>query len=457
METRDPGLLNRGAFDALMAGFAPFEPNPTVAVGVSGGADSLALMLLADGWARRRGGVVVGLTVDHGLRPESGREARRVAGWLKQRGIKHHILRWRGDKPRTGVEAAAREARYALLTGWCRRHGVLHLLLAHHREDQAETFLMRLARNSGPDGLAAMAGVVEFPDLRIVRPLLGTPRSRLQQVLENAGQEWIEDPSNRDTAHTRVRIRNALPMLEREGLTRRDIAAAAAGLGRTRAAMERETARLIAKAVDIYPMGYCRVRPEALRQAAPEFALRALTAAVTCIGGRRYAPRSERMLRLHEAVAGDGLARPRTLGGCLIAPRRGLIYVSREPAAAAGPQALSLDEKRPDEGRTGEGGAWDGRFRVIARRRRGNAPDMAGAFIEPLGEEGLAAISDRLPALKKAGVPRAALLTLPAIRRAGKLICVPHFPQTGSNTGDRGISVYFSPRHALARPMFSVV
>lgn len=455
MATHDPGPLNipsdiplsNGAFDALMAGFAPFEPNPVVTVGVSGGADSLALMLLADAWARRRGGSAIGLTIDHGLRPESGREARMVAGRLKQRGIAHHVLRWRGDKPRTGVEAAAREARYDLLTGWCRRRGVLHLLLAHHMEDQAETFLMRLARNSGPDGLAAMAGIVEFPDLRIVRPLLATPRAQLRQFLESAGQEWIEDPSNRDTAHTRVRIRNALPMLEREGLARRDIAAAAAGLGRTRAAMERETARLTAKAIDIYPMGYCRIRPAALHNAAPEFALRALTAAVTCIGGGRYPPRGDRMLRLHEAVAGGRLVRPRTLGGCLIAPRRGLIYVTREPGATAGPQALT----------PGRPGTWDGRFRVTARHRRGNKVDFARAVVGPLGEEGLAAISDRLPALKKAGIPRAALITLPAIRRGGKLIYVPHFPQTALTVGIPQISVDFSPAYALTRPMFSVV
>ncbi|HZD25370.1 MAG TPA: tRNA lysidine(34) synthetase TilS, partial [Alphaproteobacteria bacterium] len=160
------GPLTAAEFAALMAPFAPFEATPALAVAVSGGADSLALALLADGWARRRGGVATALTVDHGLRPEAAAEARRVGRWLAARGIPHRILRWRGDKPATAVQAKARAARYALLADWCRRHGVLHLLTAHHRGDQAETVLMRLAHGSGVDGLAGMARQRRLEGLR---------------------------------------------------------------------------------------------------------------------------------------------------------------------------------------------------------------------------------------------------------------------------------------------------
>ena len=178
-----PRAVGDKEFADLMARFAPFESKPVLAAAVSGGPDSMALALLADRWARKRGGSVVALTVDHRLRHGSGAEAHRVASWMKHRGIRHHVLRRRGDAPVGNVQAKARQARYELLSQWCRRHGVLHLLLAHHRDDQAETVLLRLARGSGVDGLAAMSPVAETPDLRHLRPLLALPRDRLLATL----------------------------------------------------------------------------------------------------------------------------------------------------------------------------------------------------------------------------------------------------------------------------------
>src|SRR5690606_1378938 len=130
--------LGDSEFRDLMDRLGPFEPAPVLAVAVSGGADSMALALLADRWARRRRGKIVALTVDHGLRPGARAEARAAHRRLAALGIEAHLLVWGGAKPKTGIQAAAREARYRLMAGWCRRHGVLHLLLGHHREDQAE-------------------------------------------------------------------------------------------------------------------------------------------------------------------------------------------------------------------------------------------------------------------------------------------------------------------------------
>ena len=124
-----------------MAALGPFERQPTVAAAVSGGPDSMALGVLAHEWARARGGRVLALVVDHGLRPDSGVEARRVTGWLGDIGIGHAVLSWDGPKPAAEIQAAARAARYRLLVDHCRADGVLHLLIAHHRDDQAETFL----------------------------------------------------------------------------------------------------------------------------------------------------------------------------------------------------------------------------------------------------------------------------------------------------------------------------
>ncbi|MGE4562142.1 MAG: tRNA lysidine(34) synthetase TilS, partial [Rhodospirillales bacterium] len=181
-----------------MAATGPYEAAPHLAVAVSGGGDSLALALLVERWCRGRGGRVSALIVNHGLRPEAKEEAACVGGWIEARGIAHWILVWDGPKPISGLQAAARAARYDLMSAWCRTHGVLHLLVGHTREDQAETFLMRLEKGSGPDGLAAMSWVRALPFCRLVRPLLELTRAALRATLAAFGQAWIEDPSNND-------------------------------------------------------------------------------------------------------------------------------------------------------------------------------------------------------------------------------------------------------------------
>jgi tRNA(Ile)-lysidine synthase len=211
--------LDPAEFAALMARFAPFEARPHLAIAVSGGADSLALALLADAWARPHGGLVTALTVDHRLRPGSADEAAQVALWLRRRSIAQATLVRDGPGFAGDVQAEARAARYRLLEGWCEGAGVLHLLTGHHREDQAETVLLRLARGSGLDGLAGIPAVTERRDCRILRPLLAIPRARLAATLEAQGQAWVEDPSNRDPAYARVRLRQAEAVLAAEGLT----------------------------------------------------------------------------------------------------------------------------------------------------------------------------------------------------------------------------------------------
>jgi tRNA(Ile)-lysidine synthase len=201
--------LTDGELAAALEAIGGFEARPLIAVAVSGGPDSLALIILADRWARQRGGEAWALTVDHGLRPESAEEARTVAGWLTDRCISHETLVWAGAKPQSGIQEAAREARYRLLGQWCRAHGVLHLLTAHHREDQVETYLIRRRAGSGIDGLAGMSAVRELAGCRLVRPLLSVPRARLLAVLKEEDQPFLSDPSNLDPAFERARLRAA--------------------------------------------------------------------------------------------------------------------------------------------------------------------------------------------------------------------------------------------------------
>jgi len=220
--------------------FAPWKGVPAVVLAVSGGPDSVALMWLAARWrrAQKRGPRLIAVTVDHGLRKEAAREARdvkRLAGTL---GLEHRTLRWQGTKPKTGVQAAAREARYRLLAKAARASGAMHVATAHTRDDQAETLLMRLLRGSGITGLSAMAAETERDGVRLTRPLLEISKAELIATLEAAGIAFADDPTNRDPAFTRPRLRALMPALEQEGADARTLARLASRLARANAAVE---------------------------------------------------------------------------------------------------------------------------------------------------------------------------------------------------------------------------
>jgi len=245
--------VTRDEFAQLMIRFAPYEARPRVAVAVSGGADSLALALLAADWAGAAGGVATAVTVDHRLRPESGAEAAQVAAWLGRLGIAHAILPRTGPALAGDIQAEARAARYHLLEQWCASNGVLHLLTAHHLEDQGETLLLRLARGSGLYGLAGMPALAERAQCRILRPFLEVPKARLGATLAARGQDWIRDPSNRDPAFARVRLRQAEEILAAEGLGARRLAGTAQRLGQARHAFEPAVTRLLASGAWLHP------------------------------------------------------------------------------------------------------------------------------------------------------------------------------------------------------------
>jgi tRNA(Ile)-lysidine synthase len=411
-ETPSDALFDRAPlFDQAMSRLGPFEPAPVLAVAVSGGADSLALTLLADRWARARKGAVIGLTVDHRLRPDSAAEAETVAHILGAHGIRHESLVWHGPYPLHDLQAAARAARYRLLGFWCREHSVLHLLTAHHQDDQAETLLLRLGRGSGLAGLAGMAPIAEAGPVRLLRPLLESPAARLRRMLMDIGQDWIEDPSNRNEAFARIRLRRLAPRLEACGLTAPRLADTCKHLGRARRALEHDTDRLLAHAVELHPGGFALLDPAPLAAAPDEIRLRALAALIASIGGAPYPPRFDRLERLAAALAEGGLGRGKTLGFCQLRPWRGRILVYREQGAIA--PAASV----PDQ----DALLWDDRFLV---RHRGAlaVPLQIGA----VGAADSAVLRAIVPASMAHHLPFEAWPSLPAFRQGATLVVVPH-------------------------------
>ena len=238
---------------ALTAYRDSFSERPHLAVAVSGGSDSLALVLLADAWCRERGGRVSALTVDHGMRAEAAAEAAKVAAWMQAHGIEHHILVWRDPTPASALQAKARNARYRLMDDWCGRAGVDHLLVGHTADDQAETVLMRLKRGSGPDGLAGMSAVRRLDHCAVLRPMLRMRREALQAFLSAQGQTWLSDPSNTDQRFARTRVRADLAA----GLFDVDaLCATARRYGQMRVVAELAADRFMTDHVTIAPAGY---------------------------------------------------------------------------------------------------------------------------------------------------------------------------------------------------------
>ncbi len=305
-------------FAGLMAPLGPFEPAPLLAVGVSGGADSMALALLGRGWARARGGDVVALVADHGLRAESAAEAELARARLAAEGVAALVLRL-GLRPGPRLAERARAARLSALEEAAAGRGILHLLLAHHAGDQAETVLMRLLRGSGPDGLAAMAALRETARVRVLRPLLGVAPGRLRALLAATGVEWVEDPSNRDPGTLRGRLRALRGDPDGTSGATLGLVMASRAYGEARAGRDAALASWLA--------GNAWLSADAGRRAvlpAGPWPPGALAALIRVVGGRAHAASPDSVARLAAAPLAA------TLGGARL--RRG----SRRNGAAGG-------------------------------------------------------------------------------------------------------------------------
>jgi len=317
--------------------FADIGPLASVILAVSGGPDSTALLFLAARWrgARKKGPKLVAVTVDHGLRPGSAREAAMVKRLAAGFHVEHRTVRWMGRKPATGLQEAARAARYRLLVAAAGREGARHILTAHTRDDQAETVLFRLARGSGLAGLAGIARTSALDHMTLIRPLLDIPKARLLATLKVAKIPFIEDPSNQDPRFARTRLRGLALALAREGLDAARLAALARRFGRAEQALARATEQALAH--------LCRkgsTEPREMVMDGREFAelpveiaLRVLGRAVAQIG-REGPVELGKLERLLAAVLESGATRARmrrTLAGAMITVDAERILVERAP------------------------------------------------------------------------------------------------------------------------------
>ncbi|MGD0641914.1 MAG: tRNA lysidine(34) synthetase TilS [Roseiarcus sp.] len=281
--TRPPAPASDAAIDAV---FAPLADANALLLAVSGGPDSTALLLMAVSWTRRRGDRprLEAATVDHGLRSESAEEARAVAQLCRKLGVPHHILSWRGAKPKSRIQERAREARYALLAECAAAVGADFVVTAHHLDDQAETALLRLVRGSGIGGLRAMAARAAREGVTIARPLLGFAKRDLIAYCESQGVAFARDPSNDDPRYARTRLRALGAALAAEGLDATALARLARRAGEAEDALRRHAEAAEAR-LRLIETATCDAR--ALYAEPIAIVHRLLTAAIAKTGGKQ--------------------------------------------------------------------------------------------------------------------------------------------------------------------------
>ncbi|MGB5557315.1 MAG: tRNA lysidine(34) synthetase TilS [Paracoccaceae bacterium] len=373
------------------------ENNNLIAIAVSGGSDSLALLHLAVEHARRVGLGLIAVTVDHGLRTESADEARWVSEVCKNLGVDHTVLKWQGWDGSGNLQDRARRARYRLMAEWALGQGIDAIAVAHTADDQAETFLMRLARGAGVDGLSAMAPRREAHGIVWLRPLLQVERQQLRDYLTASGIAWLDDPSNQDPRYDRIKARQAMVALAPLGIDARSLSTVAGNLRAARIALELQ-AQTAAESIASVEDGDVVFDKTGLAAQPVEIGRRLLVHAIKWVSSAEYGPRGAALADAYCAfLHGKGS----TLHGCRLLVTKSGFRVTREL------QAVKNETSGPEV-------VWDCRWRVFG-------PDNNGLVVRALGESGLRSCPD----WRETGRPRASLLATPSVWRGGELIAAP--------------------------------
>ncbi|ODT67883.1 MAG: tRNA lysidine(34) synthetase TilS [Pelagibacterium sp. SCN 63-23] len=390
--------------------FAPAAARRAIGLAVSGGADSLALMLLARRWAATltMSPRIVVYSLDHGLRPEAADEVTMVLGVARDLGLEARNLVWSGPKPQSGLQEAARQARYSLIGDAMAKDGVDLLLTAHHRSDQAETVLMRLAHGSGLEGLRGMTALALVENVEVFRPLLEVEPAILAALVADAGLTPAQDPSNDDPGYERVRWRRLLPVLAEEGLDSGVLARFAARMAEADNAMTKMTEAAFAELVTLDGFGAASLSHASLEALGPAIGRRVLSRILNIVGGRQKPRALGQVERLYEQIREGDLPRSTTLLGAVLRLRNNNLVVSREPG-----RSLPSDENVPPSGNL----VWDQRFLIT------NISGVAG-FV--------AGATDFMPRHRledflgfKVTTPAEAIRTTPVVRDAeGKVLAL---------------------------------
>jgi tRNA(Ile)-lysidine synthase len=379
----------------------------------------MAMMHLVARWCDLLGTArakVTVLTVDHRLRPGSEAEARLVAASASALGFASHILAWDADKPQTAVQSAARAARYALLTDTCKTLGIPALLTAHTLDDQAETFVMRLKRGSGLNGLAGIPLETSLHGVSIIRPLLAFRKSTLVRHLKECGQPFVDDPSNDSPRFERGRLRPTMRALQKAGVSAAAMALSARRLQRCRTAFDALVQRDINHALAVSPLGELRL-PSVLYMNAPEeMQVRYLAAMLQLMRGEAFTLNLSKLETAASLLHTDGDRI--TLAGCLAVRESDSICVARE-VGRMGENGLILEP--------GGSAVWDNRYRVTLDS---SAPSPVN--VRELSPSGWQSIRKHMTGIKANSIAYHAALATPAAYVGERLVASLLAPANGA-------------------------
>lgn len=325
--------VNQKSFSDILKTLGNFQCEKKLAVALSGGGDSMALAYLLSGFCKKHKINLHILTVDHGLRSESKKEAKQVSEWIKNWPAIHKILTWTGEKPKTRIQEEARKARYFLMSDYCQKSKIKYLFLAHHGDDQMETFLFRLAKGSGIDGLSVMLPLQGISGVTLVRPLLNFSHEDLISVCKKQKLNWVEDPSNEVDKYARVRLRQAKNVLKREGLTSERILTLSKRLMRARNALEQVTDIAFETCTLKVGSKCIEMGLDQFLKQPKEIGLRLLQKCLNQIGKKKSYPASLQILeKITDDIYDSAAFRAATLGGCVIRrlKRRNILEISTE-------------------------------------------------------------------------------------------------------------------------------
>lgn len=414
---------------AWLASLRRLSPATSYALAVSGGPDSTALIALASKAKRlKKAPDFIVLTVDHNLRSGSAAEAKSVANLCKQLGLKQKTLTWRGEKPITGIQNAARDIRYGLMEAYCRQHGIAALVLAHHREDQAETLLMRLARGSGLTGLTAMSPVQKYRSVSLLRPFLHVSKNNLARLCQKAGVEYIQDPSNLDDRHERVRLRAAQNHLDAIGLTSEKLSLTIDKLAQVDDDLELLVSQFLSEYSVFEAIGVFRIDRAAFRNLPQTLQERVVLGAIKKISRPEFPPGRDSMAGVLRGLNSSETS-ARTLMGVLFHFRKAEVLIGREYSAC--PNIKKLDIRNNGVSVF----EWDGRFAISCRWSVASACTHIG----PLGPDGLAQLRadhGKAGLLTDNSLPARFVYTVPTFWHGDRVIYCPALrPEAAAASG----------------------
>ncbi|WP_341813407.1 tRNA lysidine(34) synthetase TilS [Wolbachia endosymbiont (group B) of Germaria angustata] len=405
------------SFQNIVNKFA-FHDNQ-VAIAVSGGVDSVVLLHLMINWAKKnKPSLPTALTVNHGLRLESQKEADFAVSYAKELGAKESfILNWEKKNIKGNIQLQARKARYNLLTKWCKNNNVKYLFVAHHKNDQAETFLLRLERGSGVDGLSSMDYKYFLDGIYVFRPLLNFSRSEIEKYAKLHQLRWIEDRSNYDLKYRRTLYRNLLKASDNQDVLTERICLTALHMKRAAKALMHYTRLALNDCVNVHDLGYIEIKLSEFYQLPEEVALRLLLYSIMAIVNKHYKPRYRSLIAIFNKISQKDSDINCTLSGCKIRKYGGRILIMRESSKIQ-EITVHLTLNVPIE--------WDNRFSCTILSNQ-----KYSVTIAPLKK------TQKIPEfLKDYNCCPEVFYSLPTVQEDGKVLAYPDINYNGKNTND---------------------